>query len=227
MKRIIATTLLSLLTFASTVQAHYPWIAIDSSGNAQIFFGETPADRTYKVPAAMKNVEVMGMDAEGQAKPIAVKEVNSDSFVGFTSDASVKEFKTLESAVSYGAYHGTKLDYTMQHSGKATKEAAAETKAAPKLTAHVQQVDNGYEAKIVFDGQPVASASVQLFTEDGTMRSQGTTDNSGKMLFSAEEVKSGQNWLLVGHKVEGVSGEINGKKYESESHYLTACFVVE
>ena len=38
------------ITAAASSHAHFPWVTVDDQGKAALFFGETPADRTYKLP---------------------------------------------------------------------------------------------------------------------------------------------------------------------------------
>ncbi len=71
-----------------------------SEGKAILFFGETPADRTYKLPASIKAAKVMAGDKE-----VEVEAVESDDLIGLVSKESVGE-SSLNSQVTFGIYHG-------------------------------------------------------------------------------------------------------------------------
>jgi hypothetical protein len=66
---------------------------------------------------------------------------------------------------------------------------------------------------------------VQLFCDEGHEEGSATTNPDGVVAFTAKEVEEGLNGLLVGHVDKDQPGELGGKKYTGESHYLTITFV--
>lgn len=227
---------------SSSVSAHFPWLAVDEDGKAVYFFGETPAERNYKLPAPIMKAQAMWLNRKGQATKLVLQKVELDDFIGMSSDQPLKQFQRLVSKVTYGMYAGSRLDYySIYHAGPlpkdrkttvaavAVKDAVsnkAESEPALQIDLQAQLVDtdHGVDVFVSWKGKPLSGVDVTLFCEDGHQEGAAKTDKEGKVSFSDKEVEDGLNGIIVGHTLEKDHGELDGKQYTSSSHYLTVTF---
>ncbi len=221
MKKHALLVAMILSGIASTANAHYPWLAKSSDGKAILFFGETPADRTYKLPQSIAGAKVF-TDSKAE-QPIEVVATESDDLIGLVSKEPVAKDASLISKVTFGIYHGTKLDYYVQHQGGALPSAKPSSADAKGLHACAVDTDKGVDVFVHFNGKPTKHAEVKLYCQEGHEEAKATTDEDGKVSFTDKEVEEGLNAILVG-KTEENAGELDGKSYKTESHYLTLTF---
>jgi hypothetical protein len=226
MRTCIKALLVAVLGISATgsVQAHFPWLDVDKEGKAVLFFGETPAERDYKLPESIASAKLFAVEADQSKKPVELNKVETDDFIGLVSNEPVAKEADLASQVTYGIYHGTLLTYHLQHQGKLATTHSADSKAAEGLAASIVDTDSGVDVYVSFNGKPLAKADVKLFCEEGHEEGEATTDKDGKVSFTDKQVEEGLNAVLVGTTLDDKSGELNGKQYKSESHYLTATF---
>lgn len=239
MLRNIATISLIFL-FSTSALAHFPWLTTDGQGHVQLCFGESPAERNYKLPESVAKAKIVSVH---QAKTTEVKtqKVESDDFIGLksTEPASDKHFMTQ---MTYGIYAGSRLDYYASHQigplPKDRKAYALPTKEtqdgakkgqdskskAPALQVQLVDTDQGVDAFVVWKDEPVVGAKVTLFCEAGHEEASARTDEAGKVSFTDQEVEEGLNGIMVGHNLEDVQGTWEGNTYKTWSHYLTATF---
>ena len=238
MTRAIAT-LSVLLLLSTSALAHFPWLSADKDGKVNFCFGENPAEKNYKLPAAIANAEVMCLSKDGKVSKVGLKKIESDDFIGLASEAPVKA-EMLMTNITYGMYAGSRLDYyALHHAGPLPKDRKAyapkkmkktegkKTVAAkPMLDMQAQLVDTdtGVDVFVMWKGRPLADVDVKLFCEEGHEEGAAKTDAEGKVSFSDKEVEDGLNGIMVGHKLEKDKGELGGKEYTSSSHFLTVTF---
>jgi N-acetylneuraminic acid mutarotase len=224
---LVALTLF-LTAAARPVSGHFPWIAVNEEGQAIYFFGETPADRTYKIPPAITKAKVSVVDGANQRLELKLNVVERGEFVGMESVASVPDEATLTSKVTYGVYHGSRLDYYTQHRrGKLPSRRDADESVSKRLDLNAQVIDtdSGVDVFVIWKGKPLTDAEVKLFCAEGHEEGSATTDQNGRVSFSDKQVEDGLNGIMVGHTSSGESGNVGEQKYESVSHYLTATFM--
>jgi hypothetical protein len=211
------------LSGARAAQAHFPWLAVDAEGHAVWFFGETPADRTYKLPPPIEAATIQWLDGQAEPRPVPLSSVSTDTLVGRRSSEPVAKKGMLVAVAPYGIYQGTRLNYAAQH----LLSDQAEPSPVEKLPLQVllRQRDGGLAAQVLWQGNPLSGAEVTLFCDDGHEEGAGQTDAEGRITFTDQEVEPGLGGLLVRHVLEDRSGELEGQKYQSESHYLTVTFV--
>ncbi|QDU76337.1 hypothetical protein Pan97_33850 [Bremerella volcania] len=227
MKLLKTLVTLCLMAVATPAYAHFPWVIINEEGNVQYFFGENPADRTYKLPGSIAKSEVELVTAKGTKEKLELNAVEKDDFVGRTTSKPVDKASLLQSKVTFGIYHGSRLDYyTVHHGGKlpASREDAQKHSTDLELKADLVDAEHGVDAYITWKGQPLTDADVLLFCEEGHQEASKKTDSKGKVSFTDKEVEDGLNGIMVGHTVKDENGSLNDKKYESASHYLTVTF---
>lgn len=222
-----ALATLCLIAAATPAYAHFPWVTINEEGNVQYFFGENPADRTYKLPGSIAKSEIELVTAKGTKEKLELNAVETDDFVGRSTSKAIDKNALLQSKVTFGIYHGSQLDYyTLHFGGKlpSTREDAQKHSSDLDLKADLVDTPQGVDAYITWQGKPLADADVLLYCEEGHEEASKKTDSDGKVSFTDKEVEDGLNGIMVGHTVKDESGSLNNKKYESASHYLTATF---
>ena len=222
--KIIAATLLAAVS-CNVAEAHFPWLIIDQEGRARYFFGETPADRTYKMPESIADAKVFSMRDGRRTDELKLEKQESDDFIGLQSAGPVDREATLSSTVNYGIYHGSKLQYYSIYQGK-LDAAELENAANPypqDFKARAVRSGEGIEILVTFKNEPLADAEVTLYDGKGEEQAKAKTDKQGKVSFKAGDVAKGLNAVLVGHNVDS-QGNADGKPYASESHYLTLTF---
>lgn len=227
MKTLKTLVALCLIAAATPAYAHFPWLAISEDGNVQYFFGENPADRTYKLPGSIAKAEVELVTAKGTKEKLDLNAVETDDFVGRTSSKAIDTNSLLQSKATFGIYHGSRLDYyTIHYGGKlpTSLEDISKRSVDLDLKAHLVDTEQGVDAYITWKGQPLADAEVQLYCEEGHEEASKKTDSDGKVSFTDKEVEDGLNGIMVGHTAKDESGSLNDKKYQSASHYLTVTF---
>lgn len=218
---------LCLIAAATPAYAHFPWVTISEKGNVQYFFGENPADRTYKLPSSIAEANIELITPKGEKAKLELNAVETDDFVGRTSSQAIDPSSLLQSKVTFGIYHGSRLDYyTLHHGGKlpTSLQDAKKHSVDLDLTAVLVDSDQGVEVYVTWKDQPLADADVLLFCEEGHQEASKKTNRDGKVSFSDQEVEGGLNGIMVGHTVKDERGLLNDKQYESASHYLTVTF---
>ncbi|QDT08960.1 kelch repeat-containing protein [Planctomycetes bacterium K23_9] len=218
----------SLFLIATPVIAHFPWMAIGEDGKALYYFGETPADRTYKLPPSILKAKANCITDKGGVSALSLTPLEQKDFVGMHSEQLVPTTAILTSQVTYGVYHGTRLEYFTQHcGGKLPTRSEESAELAKKLDLHavLTDTDSGVDVAVVWKGKPLADTDVTLYGQEGHEVGKVKTNESGKVSFTDAQVEEGLNGILVGHTVSGQTGTLGDQTYESVSHYLTATFV--
>ncbi len=218
---LLTVSLLSCL--CGTASAHFPWLTTDSSGRAKLHFGESLDDRTYAMPASIAAAQIIARDG----KPLTMKPIESDDFVGLQSEAQVDAPAELSATIVYGNYHGTELIYSVQHFvGKLpTIDPSTEQSNHTSTPLHTELIDtdSGITGTVYWHGSPLAGVEVKLFCVDGHEEATATTDDSGRVSFNDSQIEPGMGAIMVGHKVEPSTDE-SGTKIAGQTHYLTATF---
>lgn len=222
---LFAIVLLGVFSANRAADAHFPWLVVDEASKANFYFGETPAERAYKLPASLAAAEVQTIAADGTGKKVALEKIDTDNFIGLKSTANIDPQALLTSNVTFGIYQGARLNYyTIHQGGKLPKEGDSLPKLPLDLQARVLSTEKGVIVNVVWQGKPFADQEVQLVDGQGKSKGKARTNKDGQASFSTEQLSSGVNGLVLGHTVNGEKGEWNGKAYESAAHYLTVTF---
>ncbi|QDT05492.1 N-acetylneuraminate epimerase precursor [Rubripirellula lacrimiformis] len=205
--------------------AHFPWLASNDDGRAVMWFGESTADRVYPMPAKVQAIE---LNSDGAKHPVATKSVDGDDLVGIQSTMPINSHAELSGSVTYGLYHGTKLTYHVEHLPQTdpTQWPSEPRSDAPMQTVVIADGKGGVEVKVLADGEPLADTEVKLYCEEGHQEAARNTDAAGLVSFTASEVESGLNAIVVGVTKSDVKGELDGEPYSSTTDYLTATFSI-
>jgi len=213
-----------LLLIPAVAQAHFPWMHVTSDGRVDYFFGEGLGDQTYKLPPAVAKAEIKQADGD-QITKVPTEAIDSEKFVGLRSKGSVSPEANLMSQVTFGIYHGSKLEYYTQYLGRNLPKSFADCKPLPMdLQAHVVDTDGGVDVYVLWKGKPLADADVKLFCSDGHEEGNAKTDAAGKVSFDDKQVEEGINAIMVGKTIADEAGKLGDKEYKSAAHYLTATF---
>ncbi|HBE68045.1 MAG TPA: hypothetical protein DDW52_07830 [Planctomycetaceae bacterium] len=215
---------------SSTAQAHFPWLTINSDGKAALFFGESVADQTYKLPESVAKAPIHAMSTKGKIAEVATSAVDSKDFVGLVSkDKLGKDNKMLLSKMTYGIYHGNRLNYYCMHvTGELPKQAITIDHAKEKgLYAEVTRVKEGVSVAVFWDGKPVEDTEVHLYCSEGHEEGAETTDKEGRVTFSEKEVEEGLNGIMFGITQDEEAGTLDGEDYKSAMHYATITFIAK
>ncbi|MEM7308746.1 MAG: DUF3386 family protein [Planctomycetota bacterium] len=205
------------------IQAHTPWLVVNAQRNAELFFGEGLDERTRGLPDSIAGAPVYVLHASGEVVPLAMHPVANDGLVGLLADSIVDRRATLFASATYGLHQGSLLDYTAMHQGSEPAPSEDLGSAGLELYARVVPRSTRIDVEVQWSGQPLADASVSLFSSDGVRAGSGHTDSDGIISFSSGEVAQGLNGLLIGHTVSG-EGTYEGEDYGAKSHYLSLTF---
>ena len=203
-------------------EAHFPWLIVNEDGKAALFFGESIAERSYKLPPTIAKAKINAW-AKAKRSNVKTTTVESDEFIGLVSVEKVGDVRSLSTNVTYGIYNGNRLNYFARHlTGLRKKVGKPQAKA--KLSAQVVDTDEGVDVYVYELGKPMEGIEVHLYCSEGHEEGTGKTDASGKISFTDKEVEDGLNGIMFGHTVKGDAGELNGEKFESTMYYFTLTF---
>lgn len=219
-----------LLASCPLAQAHFPFIATDSSGHAEIWFGDSLTDRTYPMPQAVAGVSLHRVPSD-EPQALATQSVNNDELVGLRTIDPIQPEGEIVGSVVYGLYHGTKLTYHAEH---LPSSDAASWPTTPRDTATPQTVitrlDNGDVQVLVLRGdEPLSGVSVRSLAtpaaSDGNAETGQplVTDSHGVVLLKANQIAEGLNALQIQFKSDR-PGQWEGEAYQSETEILTTTF---
>ncbi|GAB5405567.1 MAG: hypothetical protein Aurels2KO_37980 [Aureliella sp.] len=227
MKRFVASVVCLLtVAMASTAQAHFPWLTVNKDGKAALFFGENIADQTYKLPPTVAKAKIYAM-ADGKISEMNTETVDSEEFVGIVSDGKVSDkHQMLMSQMTYGIYHGNRLNYyTLHMNGDLPKKAVTIDHAKEKgLYAELVQSGDGVAVTVYWDGKPVEGTEVHLYCDEGHEEGVTETDANGTAKFGKKEVEDGLNGIMFGITRDDEAGSLDGEQYKSAMHYATITF---
>ncbi len=215
------------LTLGSHTNAHFPWLAIDGENRAIHFFGESIAQRDYKLPEKIATAEVHSVGIDGTEHQIAMENIEASGFIGRVSSAPVDPVQRIQSNVTYGIYGGSRLDYYTSHiPGKISKsfDVYATQPSTSLFLCFAIDTPTGVTVRVLWDRKPLADTEVRLFSEKGDERAMQKTGASGEVQFTDAQVEAGLNGVLVGFVQKDEEGQIGDRKYKSASHYLTMTF---
>lgn len=224
-----ALLLIAALCLPTAALAHFPWLATDDQGHAILWFGESLTERTYHLPEAVEKASV-GLVTKGSAGPAeqTLAVVDEEDFIGRRSAEplsaeTLSGGAELRSTIVYGVYHGSKLTYYTQHD--LSLDEGEPNPAGADLYAAISRTDGGGVAvTVVWRDEPLAGAPVQLSCAGGEGPASAETNDAGVATFDADQLKPGLCGVMLGHTVKDAEGEIDGVKFTSASHYLTATF---
>ena len=208
----------------SPAQAHFAWLySVD--GSARLYFGEGLADRDYHLPEAVANAEVWHLADGAESKQLAMVEHEEEGFTGLKSEGPIDSLGCVKTSIVYGSYHGSKLTYYVQHFPSSDSEQwPSKPLSDTPLQALLQLKGDHLQATIQVNGKPLPGAKLSLSHESGGEGQQATANEQGAVMLPATAISKGLNGIMVMHVDKEDQGEVNGEKYTSATHILTATF---
>ncbi len=204
--------------------AHFPWLMINDEAKPVLFFGEDLSDRTYHLPKNLAAFPLKHSIGSGNTHELTMQSIESETLVGLTATESLKPEGCLFGTQIYGNYHGTKLVYFVQHFLGDDPKKWQSPPSDFNLQAKLEPLQDGIRVSVFWDQKPLADAQVKLSCNEGHEEGSATTDASGVVTFSGEQVEDGLNAIMVGFADKDASGTFNGEPFTSTSNYLTATF---
>ncbi|TWT99043.1 Kelch repeat-containing protein [Neorhodopirellula pilleata] len=219
-----------MLAYSSLAYAHFPFVATDSSGRAEVWFGDSLTDRTYPMPQSVAGVSLYQVSSDEQ-RPLTTQPAESDELVGLQTAEPVLPDGEIFGSVVYGLYHGTKLTYHVEHLPSSNAQSWP---TKPRDTTTPQTVitrldDGGVQVLVLRGDQPLSGVNVRSLATPAGSKEQTktnqtfTTDNNGIVLLKANQIADGLNALQVQFKSD-TKGQWQEETYESETEVLTATF---
>ena len=215
------------LVLTSNTQAHFPWLSFDGDNRVIQYFGETVAQRDYKLPEKIATADVYAIDSDGMAKMISMENIEEDGFIGRKSKEPVELAQRIQSNVTYGIHGGSRLDYyTSYIPGKLPKTFGNVKLSSSPAMLQCWGIDSetGVTIRVLWDNNPLSDTEVKLFNEQGVEKTSLKTNAKGDVEFSDAQVEDGLNAVLVGVVQKDEEGQLGDHKYKSASHYLTMTF---
>jgi hypothetical protein len=210
---------------ASAASAHFPWMAKDADGKAILFFGENPADRTYRLPPSIAATQIEMRTGDNETwTALPLSPIERDDLVGLISETALPSKAQARAAVTFGIYKGARLDYFTTYQAGPLPTDRKSTAAGGRLQAELIDSPTGVDVYVTFDGKPLADVDVKLFCSEGHEEGSAKTDSDGKAALSDGQIESGLNGILLGFTDSSAAGELDGKAYTSTMFYLTATF---
>lgn len=229
MKNFKTVTLLAFVccTVGQTAYAHFPWLIVNEDKQAALFFGEDMTDRTYTLPDSLKEAELRMVTTSG-TRNLPLRQIATDQFVGLVSKSKISGNGQVATNVTYGIYHGNRLNYFASHfCGKLPTARSRQTgdQNNDAFSTELIATELGVDVFVSWNGEPLAETEIHLYCSEGHEEAAATTDKTGKASFSDKDVEAGLNGLMFGHTAADSSGKLDGESYKSTMYYATVTFV--
>lgn len=204
---------------------HFVWLSADAQNRAELFFGESPADRDYHLPESITEAKILFVGPKGEPTVVKTSLVEEDNFVGLRAAAEGSPTGYLETKVVYGLFHGSKLTYHARH---LLSHDPKSWPAAPTGTLDLEMIPSlsgeGLAVKVFLMNQPAAKRKVTLLGPDGKEVASVATNDEGVALFKSVDLSAGLFGLMVNQTNKEEKGEWMGEKFNGAAHYGTLTF---
>lgn len=214
-------------SFHSAALAHFPWLVVNSEGKAALFFGENVADRTYKLPDSLLEAKLFAESAD-EPRELSLGHLQTEDFVGMVSKERVPRGVKLTTDVTYGIYHGNRLNYYVSHIHGALPVSvgdSSDTEFMSVMSAEIVGTASGIDVFASRLGKPLVGVDVHLYCKDGHEEAKAVTNQQGKVSFSNDQLEDGLNGIMFGYTDEDDSGKLGDQEYQSSMHYCTMTFI--
>ena len=220
--RFISVGIMSLAPSVAT--AHFPWLTSDADGRALMYFSESVQETNYLLPEAMTTTDIYSLATDGTQTKLDMETVDSKEFIGRRS-AAVFAGEVLELKQQYGIYHGTLLTYYAKHYRSHDPNGWRAIKPSGRLQLDVVPAwtPQGLQVAVTWQNAPLKNAQVTCRQGVQPPISMATNDE-GSAQFPAAVPDS--TALTVQYKV-AASGDLEGKKFDSQTHYATVTFNID
>lgn len=211
---------------ASVCDAHFLWvksIELDGHPQALVYFNESPADESYKLPAKLAKTKLWSRSAEGKLAEVAMTAIDTADRVGLTGPLTNAKATVLQTTQQYGIYGSALLIYHAKHVRGTSPAEVNAAGSSQELQLEIVPTIQGAELElsVLWNGKPLGGADVTLFVgEDDSLEKK--TDDNGKATFLLKQR------ALVGALANTLekdkAGELDGKAYKGVMHYASLTF---
>ena len=236
MKRLLLSALL-LAVVVLPARAHFIWV-LPPEGNdlktAHIVFSDTPKPDDAELLKKISKAEVFALGVDG--KPVALKLADGKQAFAVATDAGPHAVGVV---LHYGVtQRGDEPPFLLNYYAKGYTGIQAKEKPAKefvdnvllktwdKLPLDIVPIKGPKgQAKVVWQGKPVADVEIALYVPGKDKPVEEKTDKDG--LFDLEEPMGSGLYGIRARYVEKKEGELDGKKYKEVRHYATLVFAVD
>lgn len=203
--------------------AHFLWLDSEPAGETRtglLFFGESPQERNYHLPEPIAGAEVFANAGEGKREKLTTVERETDDYVGLEMPLPAAKTASIETVREYGIYGGSMLCYYSQHLLPSADGKLADVTPSSELKLNIvpESKPGGLAATVLWEGKPLADATVTLIDSEGESTDE-TTDAEGQVFFVL--TKKGTIGLMTSHSEKDKTGEFAGKKFKGQANYAT------
>jgi N-acetylneuraminic acid mutarotase len=226
--RLTVVAALAVVTSAATAQAHFLWIAPDSSAKEKrvhVYFSETPEPDDPALLSRLRGLKVEQISASGKSQELQVKPAD-DSLVATPVGKDSPQAYGLN--YTYGIHSRNGETYLLVYHARMYPDGGNDHWNVPASDQRlplevVPSLAHGkLTVRTLWHGQPVAGAEVKAVAAGGT-ESEGKSNAAGEFAVAANEAG---RYAFRAKYVEQINGEREGKKFQSARHYSTLVVTV-
>jgi hypothetical protein len=216
------------LILAVQCDAHFLWlksVEVDGKPQGLVFFNESPADETYHFPEKLAKIKLWSRGNDGKLAEVATTAVDTDERVGLIGPLANADSVALQSSQQYGIYGQSLLEYHAKNIRGTTAEEINQAGTSNELKLEIVPTlkDGDAQLEVLWDGKPLAGATVTLMIGDEDPKEEKTGDD-GKVTTKLD--KGGLVGVLANNLEKDKSGEVGGKQYKGVMHYASLTFNV-
>ena len=221
--RLTVVAALVVVTTAATAQAHFLWIAPDSSPKEKrvhVYFSETPEPDDPALLSRLRGLKVEQISASGKSQELEIKHAD-DSLVAAPVGKESPQAYGL--TYTYGVHSRNGETYLLVYHARMYPETTRNRWNAPASDQRLPLelvpllVHGKLTVRMLWQGQPVAAAEVKAVPARGG-EIEGTSNSAGEFAVSANQAGT---YAFRAKYVEKIAGEREGKKFQTIRHYST------
>ncbi len=231
MKRWCAV-LLVLAVCALPAQAHFIWIVplkgAEAPGALVIFSDDLEPDANVPIKK-IEQTEVFLLGSDGKVTPLKKAAVEGKNAYRVTAPGKGPE--VIAGVLRYGVIQRGKAEpFRLTYHAKALVGATLQQAPAQfwqpskHLPLDIVLLEGKSKARVLWQGQPVAGAEVELIVPGKKESVERTTDKDGTV--ALEKPAAAGVYAIRAQHVEAKGGEEGGKKYKESRSYTTLTFAV-
>ncbi len=216
----------AFFTVVTPCFAHFLWIktvVVKEQPQALLFFGETPAEETYRFPGKLAKTKLWSRTADGKRTEVATKSIETDDRVGHIGPVADAKAVTLETSQQYGVYGTALLVYHAKHVNGMAADAINGAGTSKELKLEIVPHIEGKKVQltVLWNDKPLKHADISIFA-NGAEPEEKKTGDDGRVTFKSE--KGGLVGALANTLEKDKSGELDKKPYKGIMHYASLTF---
>jgi N-acetylneuraminic acid mutarotase len=221
--RLTVVAALAVVTSGATAQAHFLWIAPDSSPTEKrvhVYFSETPEPDNPALLSRLRGLKVEQISASGKSQELEIKHADDSLIAAPVGNESPQAYGLT---YTYGVHSRNGETYLLVYHARMYPETTRNrwNAPAPDQRLPLELVPSLVQGKLtvrtLWQGQPVAAAEVKAVPAGGD-EMEGTSNSAGEFAVSATQAGT---YAFRAKYVEKIAGEREGKKFQTIRHYST------